>query len=106
MIRSKIREYWERYVFNVGCHGVRHLSDIYSKFSGAKKEAWEYIAAECTDRHGFKLSVITYNQKYFTAGYMFKQGDKLMFKVFIPSDAGVLEIGQNEKFDAVRHGVL
>ena len=31
MIKSKVREYWERYVFNVGCHGPRQLHDVYNK---------------------------------------------------------------------------
>ena len=104
--RSKIREYWERYVFNVGCDGVRHLSDVYQKFSGTKKEIWEQIATDCTDKHGFKLSIISFSQKYFTAGFMYKDGDKLIFKVYIPSGEGIMELGQNEKHDAVMHKVL
>ena len=31
MTKSKVREYWERYVFNVGCHGIRQLNDVYGK---------------------------------------------------------------------------
>ena len=106
MIKSKVREYWERYVFNVGCHGVRHLHDVYNKFSDIKKEVWNQIATECTNNNGFKLSVITCNQKYFTVGYMYKDGDKLMFRVHTPSDSGTMELGSNEKFDAVQHKVL
>ena len=106
MIKSKVREYWERYVFNVGCHGVRHLSDVYSKWSDTKQEAWDQITAECTSKKGFKLSVITCNQKYFTVGYMYKEGDKLMFCAHVPTDSGNMELGSNEKFDAVQHKVL
>ena len=40
-----VREYWERYVFNVGCHGPRQLCDVYNKWSGAKQEAWDQIAS-------------------------------------------------------------
>lgn len=106
MIKSKVRTYWERYVFNVGCHGTRHLNDVYGKWSDVKQEAWDQIATECTERHGFKLSVITYSQKYFTVGYMYKEGDKLMFRVHIPTDAGTMELGSNEKVDAMQHRVL
>ena len=101
-----VREYWERYVFNVGCHGPRQLHDIYNKWSNTKQVAWNQIAKECTDRNGFKLSVITYNVQYFTAGYMYKDGDKLMFCFHTPTDSGTMEIGPNEKCDAVQHKVL
>lgn len=106
MTKSRVREYWERYVFNVGCHGTRHLGSVYGKWSDTKQEAWDQIAAECSSNNGFKLSVITYNQKYFTVGYMYKEGDKLMFRVHIPTDSGAMELGQNEKVDAMQHGVL
>lgn len=106
MIKSKVREYWERYVFNVGCHGVRHLSDVYGKWSDTKQEAWNQIAAECSSNHGFKMSVITYSQRYFTVGYMYKEGDKLMFCVHTPTYYSIIELGPNEKFDAVQHKVL
>lgn len=106
MKKSKAREYWERYVFNVGCHGVRHLCDVYVKWSAAKQKAWDQIAKECTDRNGFKLSVITYSVQHFTAGYMYKDGDKLMFRVHTATDSGTMELGPNEKCDAVQHKVL
>lgn len=106
MIKSKVREYWERYVYNVGHYGVRHLVDVYNKCSSTKKVAWEHIAAECVSNKGFRLSVITYSAQYFTAGYMYKEGDKLMFRVHTSSDCGIMEIGMNEKIDAVQHNVL
>lgn len=31
MTKRKVREYWERYVFNVGCHDTRQLHDVYNK---------------------------------------------------------------------------
>lgn len=106
MIKSKVREYWERYVFNVGCNGVRQLHDVYGKCSAAKQEAWNRIAKECADRNGFKLSVITYNAQYYTVGYMYKEGDKLMFCIHTSADSGIMELSQNEKWDAVQHKVL
>lgn len=106
MEKSKVREYWERYVFNVGCHGVRHLCDVYGEWSDAKQKAWNQIAKECADRNGFKLSVITYSVQYFTAGYMYKDDDKLMFRVHTATDSGTMELGPNEKCDAVQHKVL
>ena len=106
MQNSKVREYWERYVFNVGCHGPRQLRDVYNKWSDVKQEAWNQIAKECADRNGFKLSVITYSVQYFTAGYMYKDGDKLMFRVHISTDSGIMELGKNEKYDAIQHKVL
>lgn len=106
MIKSKVREYWERYVFNVGCHGVRQLNNVYNKWSDAKQNAWDQIAKECADRNGFKLSVITYTMQRYTVGYMYKDGDKLMFCAHTSSDSGTMELGQNEKWDAVQHKVL
>lgn len=106
MTRSKVREYWERYVFNVSCHGPRQLHDVYNKWSDAKQEAWDQIAKECMDRNGFKLSIITYSAQHYTAGYMYKDGDKLMFRVHTSADSDTMEIGPNEKFDAIQHKVL
>ena len=106
MIKSKVREYWERYVFNVGCNGVRQLQDVYGKCSDVKQNAWDQIAKECSDKNGFKLSVIKYSAQYFTAGYMYKEGDKLMFCVHTSTDSGTMELDQNEKWDAVQHKVL
>lgn len=106
MTRSRTREYWERYVFNVGCHGVRHLGDVYSKWSDTKQEAWDQIAAECKSNNGFKLSIITYSRQYYTVGYMYKDGDNLLFRVHTSATSSTLLLGPNEKFDAVQHGVL
>ena len=106
MVKSKVREYWECYVFNVGRDGVRQLHDVYGKWSDTKQEAWDQIAKECADRNGFKLSVITYSVQYFTAGYMYKDADKLMFCVHTPTDSGTMELGPNEKADAIQHKVL
>lgn len=106
MQKSKVREYWERYVFNVGCHGPRQLRDVYNKWSDIKQNVWDKIAKECADRKGFKLSVITYTMQRYTVGYMYKDGDKLMFRVHTSADCGTMELGQNEKWDAVQHKVL
>ena len=54
MQKSKGREYWERYVFNVGCHGPRQLRDVYNKWSDTKQEDWDKIAKECADRNELK----------------------------------------------------
>lgn len=106
MTKHTVREYWERYVFSIGCRGTKQLYDVYNKCSDAKQEAWNQIAKECADRNGFRLSVITYNVQYFTAGYMYKDGDKLMFRVHTSTDSGTMELGQNEKYDAIQHKVL
>ena len=106
MTKDKVRGYWEHYVFNVGCHGIRQLNDVYNRWSDAKQEAWNQIAKECTDRNGFKLSVITYSVLFFTVGYMYIHDDKLTFCVHTPTDSGTMEIGSNEKCDARQHGVL
>ena len=106
MQNSNVREYWERYVFNVGCRGTKQLHDVYNKCSDAKQEAWDKITKECAARNGFKLSIITYSVSYFTAGYMYKDGDKLMFRVHTSADSGTMELGKNEKYDAIQHKVL
>ena len=106
MQKSKVRGYWERYVFNVGCNGPRDLSNVYCKWSDTKQNVWDKMIKECADRNGFKLSVITYSAQYYTVGYMYKEGDKLMFCVHTPTEYGTMELGQNEKWDAVQHKVL
>lgn len=106
MIKSRIREYWETYVFKVGCHGVRNLGSVYGKWSDAKQEAWDQIACECKSKSGFKMSVITYTSQRFTVGYMYKDGDKLMFRVHTPNHSGTMILGPNEKCDAAQHGML
>ena len=106
MTKSKVREYWERYVFNVGCHGIRQLSDVYGKASYAKQEAWNQIAKECASKNGSKLSVITYSVQHFTVGYMYIDCGKLTFCVHTPTNSGTMELGPNEKCDARQHGVL
>ena len=106
MTKSKVRDYWERYVFNVGCHGIRQLNDVYGKASDAKQEVWNQIAKECVDRNGSKLSVITYSVQHFTVGYMYIHDDKLTFCVYTPTDSGTMELGPNEICDARQHGVL
>ena len=106
MTKSKVREYWERYVFNVGCNGPRQLHDVYNKCSDVKQNVWDQITKECADRNGFKLSVITYNIQYYTVGYMYKDGNKLMFCAHTSYGYGTMELGQNEKWDAVQHKVL
>lgn len=106
MQKSKVRGYWERYVFNVGCHGPRQLHDVYDKWSDTKQNVWDQIAKECADRNGFKLSIITYTMQRYTVGYMYKDGDKLMFCVHTALDYDTMELDQNEKWDAVQHKVL
>lgn len=106
MIKSRVREYWETYVFKVGCHGVRNLGHVYGKWSDAKQEAWDQIEKECASNNGFKMSVITYTCHRYTVGYMYKDGDKLMFRVHTATDSGTMILGPNEKCDAMQHGVL
>lgn len=106
MTKGKVRVYWERYVFNVGCHGIRQLSDVYNKWSDAKQKAWNQIAKECASKNGSKLSVITYSVCRFTVGYIYIHDDKLTFCVHTPTDSGTMELGPNEKCDARQHGVL
>ena len=106
MTKHIVREYWERYVFNVGCRGTKQLHDVYNKCSDTKQEAWNQIAKECADRNGFKLSIISYSQIFYTAGYMYKDGDKLMFCVHTPTDCDTMELGPSEKVDAIQHKVL
>lgn len=106
MTKSKVREYWELYVFKVGCYGIRHLNNVYNSWSDAKQEAWNQIAKECVDRNGFRFSIITYSVSRFTVGYMYIHDSKLMFCVHTPTDSGTMEIGPNERCDARQHGVL
>lgn len=106
MTKSRIREYWERYVFNIGCHGVRHLGDVYEKWSDNKQMAWDSIARECADKNGFKLSVITHSIQHFMVGYMYKDGDNIIFHVHSTADRGTMVLGPNEIADAKQHKVL
>lgn len=106
MTNIKVREYWESYIFNISYYGIRHLNEVYDKCSDAKQSAWNHIEKEYKDSHGFKLSVITYSARYFIAGYMYKDGDKLMFKVHTLTDYDIMELNRNDKFYAVLNNVL
>ena len=46
--RAKLREYFDRYTYNVGLHGTKHLDDVYRTHSYKKSEVWKEIQEECT----------------------------------------------------------
>lgn len=103
---NRVRVYWERYVFNVGCRGVKDIYHTYARPSSRKVSSYDAIKQDCIENNGFMCSVITYSCHYYTAGYMFKKDGKLFFKAFWSTGNGVMELGPNEKVDAMQHGIL
>lgn len=97
-----IRIYFDKYTYNVGLYGVKHLSDCYNKCSAEKKDIWKNISSDCFHFNGHFLSIITCSRYYFTAGYYFIKDGEYYFKVFTPSDSGVLHLGQNDIIELKR----
>ena len=105
--RAKLREYFDRYTYNVGLdHGTTGLSQVYNKCSEIKKNAWYCIRKNCVENNGRFLSIITHSQKYFTAGYYFIKDKEFYFRLFLPSDSGVLHLGQNDILELKKQGML
>lgn len=54
----------------------RSLGDVYDRYSQAKEEAWEACKAICKKYDGRDLKVVSYNDNYFTAGFLFTENGK------------------------------
>ncbi len=103
----KLRAYFDRYTYNVGFeHGTTSLCQAYNKCSDEKKRIWQDIKKDCVNNEGRFLSIISYNQKYFTAGYFFIKDKEFYFKLFLPSGTGILHLGSNDKIELKRQGML
>ena len=55
------------------------LYRAYRSFSGKKAEAWEHCESLCREKEGTGLKVIGANSSFFTAGFLFDDGKKLMY---------------------------
>ena len=56
------------------------LDDAYkSGASTAKWRAWRYCKDLCEQKNGWGLRVVSKNTYQFTAGFLFKEDDKLMY---------------------------
>lgn len=54
-----------------------NLFDAYNNVSKKKWEAWEYCESLMKKWEGWGLKVISHNSYQFTAGFLFKDNDKL-----------------------------
>lgn len=55
------------------------LWDVYTTFSRAKRDAWEYCENLCYKYNGHGLKVIGANTMQFTAGFEYEDDGKPMF---------------------------
>lgn len=106
MNRIRIREYFERYTYNVGISGVRTLTDCYSKPSNTKVSIWQ--GHKDRNPNARYMSVITFNCTVFSMGWVEKENgsDNLYFRVETKGDSGKLLLGPNEKIELRRAGIL
>lgn len=81
--KSRMRDYYDLY----NRVGYRTLDDVYGRYSGAKRNAWESIRERVASTPNSRyLTVLTASTSSFTTGYMYtdEQGQK-HFVVDTPS---------------------
>lgn len=63
------------------------LSDVYGRYSDAKRNAWEYCKNLCEKYKGFNLKIVSHNINIFTAGFVYpdKTTGQEMFMYITPS---------------------
>ena len=55
------------------------LFDVYGSFSKRKRDAWEYCKRLCKQNDGIWLKVLGANSNFFSAAFMYDNGNKLMY---------------------------
>lgn len=76
--------YFEKYLTRIS-HGSVHLYDIYNKPSATKKSIWKRIFDEYKVTDGQGRTIMSHTVFIFTAGFVYKQGDKIYFALYTPS---------------------
>ena len=92
MKTSRVKAYYQDYMWAVNKYGYRHLCDCYKNPSWAKVKAESAIIKECYNYDGYGYSVISYNTSMFTCGYLFKMDGELWFAVHTPRDYGEMKV--------------
>ena len=92
MKTSRVKAYYQDYMWAVNKYGYRHLSDCYKNPSCAKMRAERAIANEIYSKDGYGYSVISYNTSIFTCGYVFWRDNEMIFCVHTPNDYGEMII--------------
>ena len=74
---KKIRNY-EDILYRYYRSGASELSDVYGRYSEAKRRAWKSCEALCDEIGGYDLRVVSYNSNIFTAGFRYRnmRGDQ------------------------------
>ena len=92
MKTSRVKAYYQDYMWAVNKYGYRYLCDCYKNPSGAKMSAERAIENEIYSKDGYGYSVISYNTSIFTCGYLFRKDDELWFAVHTPSYYGEIKV--------------
>ena len=95
MKTSRVKAYYQDYMWAVNKYGYRHLSDCYKNPSCAKMRAERAIANEIYSKDGYGYSVISYNTNMFTCGYLFRKDGELWFAVHTPSYYGEMKVEED-----------
>ena len=95
MKTSRVKAYYQDYMWAVNKYGYRHLGDCYKKPSYAKESAERSIAYMMHIIGGYGYSVITYNTNMFTCGYLFNRDGELWFAVHTPSYYGEMKVEED-----------
>lgn len=95
MKTSRVKKYYQGYIWAVNKYGYRSIYDCYKKPSRAKIRAERVIANEIDSRDGYGYSVISYNTSIFTCGYLFNRDDELWFAVHMPSYYGEMKVQED-----------
>ena len=95
MKTSRVKAYYQNYMYAVSKHGYRRIFDCYANPSRAKESAELAIIKECCDRDGHGYSVISYNTTMFTCGYLFNRDGELWFAVHTPNYYGEMKVEED-----------
>lgn len=68
------------------------LYHVYSSYSHAKAEAWEYCVRLMGEKDGHGLRIISSNSYMFTAGFEYEEDGKQMFMYISPSKDVAVEV--------------
>ena len=95
MKTSRVKAYYQDYMWAVNKYGYRHLIDCYKNPSCAKMRAERAIVAEIYSKDGYGYSVISYNTSIFTCGYLFDRDGEVWFAVHTPNYYGEMKVEED-----------
>ena len=95
MKTSRVKAYYQDYMWAVNKYGYRDLCDCYKNPSWAKVRAEREIVEEICNKGGYGYSVISYNISMFTCGYLYRHNGDTYFVIHTPTDRGMMLIEEN-----------